>query len=253
MEAELRRQTPGYDVWDCYHLARRGFPQSSVTCPRLASLRSVGFHFGSFLCPPRLCNGLILVSYPVTRDYPYKWFKWLVLFGGIFMIVVSSILNFSANGYSLAVKYTTYPNETSAEKSWIQSFSLDGKKVSSCEPHNLQVNTQYYTDKLSLVYTLSNIWQVQSDGRIRTLPSLPYTYNPLVHCTVPLVVLDLRQSDGRSASEMGWTPWGLDAVVSRIQAPKHSFAPLLIITGTIGFGHMLYLQSRWSSTAQPYC
>ena len=132
---------------------------------------------------------LLSFTYPITRPYPYKWFSWVVLVGGTCAFVFFSILNFSANGYVLAVKYTTYPNQTVAEKTWTQSFTLNEKTVSSCEPQNLQVNTQYYTDKLSLVYTLSNIWQVQDNGGIQTLPSLPYTYNPLVHCTVAMIQL----------------------------------------------------------------
>ena len=156
---------------------------------------------------------LFSFTYPLTRPYPYKWFSWVVLIGGTCALVLFSILNFSANGYVLAVTYTTYPNQTVAEKTWTQSFSLNEKTVSSCEPQNLQVNTQYYTDKLGLVYTLSNVWQVQDNGRIQTLPSVPYTYNLLANCSVAMIQLELSPGDGRTAAQIGWTPWGITAVV----------------------------------------
>jgi len=154
-------------------------------------------------------------TYPITRPYPFWWFKWAVLVGGICVIVTFSILNFAANGYVLAVQYTTYPNVTTSKKIWTQNlpFSFNGNMASSCQSQNLGVNTQYYTDKLSLVYSLANIWQVQDNGKVVTLPSLPYMYNPLENCTVTLVQLDFSNYDGRTAAQLGWTTWGMTALV----------------------------------------
>jgi hypothetical protein len=59
-------------------------------------------------------------NYNVTRPYPYKWFTWAVVLGGIAATVLFSVLNLAANGYQLEVVYTTDPNGTLSEIQWFQ-------------------------------------------------------------------------------------------------------------------------------------
>jgi hypothetical protein len=157
--------------------------------------------------------------YPITRAYPYAWFPWVVYIGGICVIVLFSILNFAANGYILTVHYTNDYNGTIAMKTWAQKLAFNGRVTASCQPQNLQVHSQFYTDKLALVYGLENIWvEEERQGKVVTLPSLQYANNPLRDCSIPLIQLDLSQGDGRNAAQLGWSPWGLTALVC-------SFAP----------------------------
>lgn len=160
-----------------------------------------------------MASSLFTFRYPITRAYPYKWFPWVVYIGGIIVAVFFSILNFAANGYILTVQYTKDYNKTSAQKTWAQGLSLNGKVVATCQPQNLPIHSRYYTDKLSLVYELSNIWIYDEKGVAQTLPSLQYANNHLQNCSVSEIHLTL-ECDDRTAAQKGWSPWGASALVN---------------------------------------
>lgn len=157
-------------------------------------------------------------TYPITRPYPYNWFKWAVLIGGIILTVLLSVLNLASTGYDLIVQHSTNPNQTTSAKLWTDKLplSLNSKTVATCEPQNVPATAQYFTNKFGLTYTLDNVWQTDSTGKNTTLPSLQYLNNPLEDCYVTLVTLDMNKWNGRTASEVGWTPWGLKANVRYI-------------------------------------
>jgi hypothetical protein len=159
-----------------------------------------------------MASSFTTFRYPITRVYPYKWYPWVVYVGGLCLIVFFSVFNFAANGYILTVQYTSDYNGTKATQTWAQKFALIGKVVSSCQSQNLPVHSQLYTDKLSLVYGLQNIWVEGEQGRVQTLPSLQYANNPLQNCSIPLVYLDF-ESTGRTAAQIGWGAWGVNAKV----------------------------------------
>jgi hypothetical protein len=161
--------------------------------------------------------GLFNFTYPITRPLPYSWFKWVVLVGGIVLVVLLSVANLASNGYDLIVQHSVDPNATIASYSWTDKLplSLGGKTTASCETQNLQVTNQYFTNKLGLTYTLTGVWQTDGTGKRTTLPSLQYLNNPLEECNVTLITLDFDKWDDRTASEIGWYPWGLKATVSK--------------------------------------
>jgi hypothetical protein len=160
-------------------------------------------------------------TYPITRPLPYSWFKWVVLFGGIILTILLSLLNLASNGYDLVVQHSTDPNGTVSDYSWTNKLpvSVDGKTSASCEPQNLQATTQYFTNKFGLTYALAGVWQVDGNGKKTTLPSLQYLNNPLEDCNVTLILLDFDQWDDRTASEIGWIPWSMTATVSDTESP----------------------------------
>ncbi|KAH7067903.1 hypothetical protein FB567DRAFT_252955 [Paraphoma chrysanthemicola] len=160
-----------------------------------------------------MAKSLFQFRYPITRAYPYNWFPWAVYAGGICVIVLFSLLNFAANGYILTVHYTSDYNSTSAQQTWAQKLSFNGKVVATCQPQSLPVHSKFYTDKLSLVYELSSIW-VEGDKNERTqiLPSLQYANNPLQNCSVAIIHVTLDSDNDRSAAQKGWTPWGANAL-----------------------------------------
>ena len=99
-------------------------------------------------------------TYSISRPYPYRWFKWVVLIGAVSLLVVVSIFNLANNGYALTVQYSTQPNDTTSQRPWAQKLAaVDNKNAASCQSQNLPVDSQYYTDKLSLTYTIANVWQ----------------------------------------------------------------------------------------------
>jgi hypothetical protein len=123
-------------------------------------------------------------NYLISRPYPYKWFTWVVLVGGT-CATIFSILNLAANGYVLTTRYTINYNETIHEKRWTSRFPfvwLD-KTITTCQAQDIPVNSQLFTNMLSLPYTLTSVWREQG-GRTVAPPSLEYKYNILENCTV---------------------------------------------------------------------
>ena len=156
-------------------------------------------------------------SYSISRVYPYPWFTWVVIIGGICATVLFSALNLAANGYNLVVQYTTDPNATISQQRWTERFpfSMVEKTVASCQSQNLPINSQFFTDKLSLEYTLVGVWQ-ELRNEIVTLPSLRYTNNTLENCYVNIIQVDL-QSTQRTSEQQAWTSWGPKATVRNIR------------------------------------
>ncbi|MCJ1389202.1 hypothetical protein MMC18_002057 [Xylographa bjoerkii] len=154
-------------------------------------------------------------TYSLSRPYPYKWFSWVVFIGGIAALTLFSVVNFAANGYDLGAQYTTDPNGTEAQTSWTEApiFSLLNRVGPSCQTQNIPVNTEFYTSKLSLPYTLTNIWRESADGSIAVLPSLAYKNNTLENCSVTLVQIDLESAQ-RTAMQQGYRHWGAKATAS---------------------------------------
>ncbi|MCJ1295250.1 hypothetical protein MMC34_006812 [Xylographa carneopallida] len=152
-------------------------------------------------------------SYGLSRPYPYKWFPWAVLLGGLVAVALFSVLNFAANGYDLGAQSTTDPNGTEAQTSWTAApiFALLHRVGPSCQPQDIPVNTEFYTSKLSRPYTLTNIWRrTAGDAPVAVLPSLAYKNNTLENCSVGLVQVDL-ESTQRTAMQQGYTEWGAKA------------------------------------------
>lgn len=53
--------------------------------------------------------------YNLSRRFPFGWFTYAVVFGGLLLLVLFSAVNFSANAYELKVVYTNDPSSTLTE------------------------------------------------------------------------------------------------------------------------------------------
>lgn len=154
-------------------------------------------------------------GYAVTRAYPYKWFPWAVLIGGVFATVFFSLINFAADGYQYTVEYTTNPNGTLSHDSWTQHwpFSWFDKVPATCQTQTLQVNSQFFTNKLSLPYTLTGVFQNSTkNNTLNVLPSLQYMNNTLEACKINEMVFNL-ESSSRTANQISQYIWGIEASV----------------------------------------
>ncbi|MCJ1469000.1 hypothetical protein MMC07_007632 [Pseudocyphellaria aurata] len=153
-------------------------------------------------------------GYAVTRPYPYKWFPWVVLVGGIFSLVLFSAINLAANGYDLNVQYTTDPNSTVSQTKWAERwpFSWFSKVDTTCQSLSLQINSQFSTDKLGFFYTLTSIGQYRDpNGPMTTIPSLRYTNNTLQHCSVNEIVLNIESWKNQTETMMPGATVGVEA------------------------------------------
>lgn len=162
------------------------------------------------------------LSYNLTRPYPYKWFLPTVIVIGLFLAIFVSLLNYAVNGFYLSNEYTSDLNGTVSRRDWTQRgvFSILAKVTTSCQSTNLAVNAQFYTDKLSLPYTITAIWQ-QKEGRAAPIPGLPYANNTLEDCVVSNILIDL-ESEHRTAEQKGWLGWGVKALVG-FRKPSSSY------------------------------
>ena len=164
-------------------------------------------------------------NYNLTRPYPYKWFTPVLLFGGLVLAVLLSIMNFVSNSYSLVVQYVDNPNSTIAQNVWFKdwpSYLTTGVQP-TCEPANLPVNTQFFTNQSGLMWTISSVFADTNDPQ--ALPSLPYLNNVLENCTVSEVRLDYDGSDDLDTSIEQNSPWNVEArafVTCSVSGPSGS-------------------------------
>ena len=135
-------------------------------------------------------------GYSVQRPYPYPWFKWVTLIGGICALVFFTALNLAANGYMLKAVHTLDYNGTVHNRQWTQRFpfSILNHAATQCQSHDMSLGTQFWTDKLSLPYTLTNAWHLQNGTAVDNA-ALTYTNNRLENCTVKYINVNLQPAD----------------------------------------------------------
>lgn len=135
-------------------------------------------------------------GHPITRAYNLSWFKWVVLIGGILGTVLVTALNLAANGYVLKLQYTQDFNGTTKHKLWTSRFPFNilNQATISCQSVEMPVNSQFWTDKLSLRYTITRAWQYQNDTIVDT-PAITYTNNRLENCGISYIKVDLSPLD----------------------------------------------------------
>lgn len=153
-----------------------------------------------------------LFTYAVSRPFPLWWFTPVTIVGGIIFIVFFSFLNFVSSSYELIVQNSLDPNATVSGRTLpnrLPSF-LTKKVLPTCQPNNIPVNSQFFTNQTALTYTLTAVWQHDevSLGRVIS-PSLVYYNNILQYCTITSVTLDLAALD-RSGIQIAFGEWGIE-------------------------------------------
>ncbi|KAK4184904.1 hypothetical protein QBC35DRAFT_454769 [Podospora australis] len=134
-------------------------------------------------------------SYPITREYPYRWFSWVTYVGGFLFAILFTVFSLATKGYYLEVIYTRNPNITEAELYWFSRapFSWTDPLSAACQPTELQVGTKVFTDKLWRSYTISSVTVSEEDSPKNILqPVIVYKNNPLENCTVDTITLHVR-------------------------------------------------------------
>ncbi|KAM7211020.1 hypothetical protein V8F06_013605 [Rhypophila decipiens] len=131
----------------------------------------------------------ITFSYPISREYPYDWFPWVVVIGG-------TVFSLATKGYYLEVMFTRNPNVTEAELYWFSRapFSWTDPLSATCQAAEIQVGTSIFTDKLWRAFTISrvNIRGDQDPSHEVLEPVLVYKNNVLEDCTVGRIVISVR-------------------------------------------------------------
>ena len=138
-----------------------------------------------------------LFTYNITRPYPFAWFTPVAFIGGAIAIVIFSLLNLASTGYYLSAEYSTNPNVTDSGRVWFYHWPsfLTSKVQPTCQPLNIQVNSNFFTNQTGLTYTLTAAWQ-PSNGTIQDVSlSLTYHNNPIQSCVINSIEVDLEAED----------------------------------------------------------
>ncbi|KAI1460421.1 hypothetical protein F4805DRAFT_392374 [Annulohypoxylon moriforme] len=149
-------------------------------------------------------------SYSVSRPFPFRWFTPGAIIGGIISLALFTFLNFASSGYNLVVQISSNPNDTVSGGNWLQHWPsfLTTKVQPTCEPANLPVNSQLFTNQTALTYTLTSVWRLHEDTGDRiAYPSLNYYNNVLENCSVASIEMNLEAMD-RSANQFAYSEWG---------------------------------------------
>jgi hypothetical protein len=149
-------------------------------------------------------------SYAVSRPFPFRWFTPVALVGGLIFSILFTFLNFASSGYDMIVQPSSDPNATVSQAGWLQHWPsfMTAKVQPTCQPINLPVNSQLFTNQTALTYTMTGVWQHDegSDDR-KILASLTYHNNVLENCSVTAVEVDLAALD-RSGNQIAFAEWG---------------------------------------------
>ncbi|KAM7183882.1 hypothetical protein V8F20_012443 [Naviculisporaceae sp. PSN 640] len=147
-------------------------------------------------------------SYPISREYPYKWFPWVVVIGGFLFTVLFSVFSLATKGYYLEVMFTRNPNVTEAELYWfsrapfswtdpVESFST---LSATCQATELQVGTRVFTDKLWRSFEIKQVYIGGKNDPAHEIlePVLVYKHNQLENCTIETMSIHVRNETSLS-------------------------------------------------------
>ncbi|KAK5113479.1 hypothetical protein LTR62_003348 [Meristemomyces frigidus] len=168
-----------------------------------------------------------IFSYPATRNYPFKWFSFVAIAGFLIASILFSFLNYVSTGYALVNEEASNPNTTVSGAVWMRRWPsfLTSKVRPSCEPTDIQVGTEFFTDQTALSYTLTDVWQLDQGGAgagYGVGPALTYYNNVMQNCSVDSVEIDYAAMD-RTASQFAYSEWGAveyDYVPSGLSSSK---------------------------------
>lgn len=168
-----------------------------------------------------------ILTYSVTRPFPYAWFTWVVFIGGAVLAILFSFVAVASNGYALQPIYTIDPNGTEAERQWFEKrpFSWYHSLDTRCQSTLLTVGGSYKTSNRGFVYTLSGLQARSNDSDLFSAqPTVAYKNAALQRCKVDNVHLTLSRIDNSELAMNYWT-WGASTAAA-------SQPPLSVFTTT---------------------
>ncbi|KAH8651202.1 hypothetical protein BX600DRAFT_100440 [Xylariales sp. PMI_506] len=145
-------------------------------------------------------------SYTIERNYPYRWFTPVVIFGGLVFTALISFVNVVTSGYELAATSSSNPNATIANPRWYGSINwpsyFTGNAQATCAASTFTLNSEIFTNNSAFPYTLQRVWRFKDDGTMANLGSLVYENNPIQNCNVNYVTIQVmgRYSQNRGLS-----------------------------------------------------
>ena len=120
-------------------------------------------------------------------------------------------MNFVQNSYVLGVEYASDPNTTISNGVWFKNWPsyLAGSVKPVCQPANLPINTEFFTNHTALTYTITSVFEGDKHSSDAS-PSLPYMNNVLDNCTITLFELQFDGATDQSWAAYSSSTWNID-------------------------------------------
>ena len=152
-----------------------------------------------------------IFSYGVTRSYPFRWFTPVAVVGVAVLLALLSVMNFVQNSYELAVEYASDPNTTITKGVWYKNWPsyLAGSVKPVCQPANLPINTEFFTNQSAFTYTITSVFEGDAQSSDAS-PSLPYLNNVLDACNVTTLELQFDGTTSQSWAAYSASTWNID-------------------------------------------
>jgi hypothetical protein len=155
-----------------------------------------------------------VLTYNITRPYPYRWYTPVLVVGFVIAAAFFSFVNYVSSGYTLQAAYLSDSNATtwSTSNSWLNHWpsAFVGSIKPTCQPSLIPVGTTTMTNNSALSWTIANVTSHSKDG-IRTLPSLIYKSHTLEDCQCRSITVYLDSYLGvRNAPQVDWSYWGAE-------------------------------------------
>lgn len=176
-----------------------------------------------------------MLTYNLTRPYPYRWYTPVLAVGFVIAAVLFSFINYVSSGYTLQATYLSDSNLTAPStpdwwlKYWPSAFV--GKIKPTCQSSALSVGTTTTTNNSALSWTITNVTRPSEDHQsLNSLPSLVYKSHLLQNCELRSVTLYLDSyMSGRNAPQVGWSRWGVEVegrVYCQLNNPELTYVNL---------------------------
>ena len=152
-----------------------------------------------------------IFHYNLSRPYPFRWFTPVAIVGGLVLVALLSLMNFVQNSYVLGVEYASNPNATISKGVWFKNWPsyLAGSVKPVCQPANLPINSEFFTNHTALTYTITSVFE--GDGQSSDAsPSLPYMNNLLDKCKITLFELQFDGAIDQSWAAYSSSTWNID-------------------------------------------
>ncbi|KAF2095132.1 hypothetical protein NA57DRAFT_59879 [Rhizodiscina lignyota] len=140
-------------------------------------------------------------SYSLERPYPFRWFTWIVVIGGIAFTALFSVLNVATNGYNLTTLRESHWYQR-APLSWLNNLQV------TCQAQNLAVGSDFHTTNLGLSHHIQNVFGAEySNGTRDNFAAIPYLGNYLHDCQVNEIRIKMFRVDNCSGPFCSWLSW----------------------------------------------
>ncbi|KAI1359654.1 hypothetical protein F5Y08DRAFT_332165 [Xylaria arbuscula] len=133
-------------------------------------------------------------SYAPQRKYPYKWLTPLVAAGGLVAIVIVLFVNIETQSYELVATPTGNISGSQVESSHSNSLLkfLSRDSSMSCGYTALPVNSEIFTKNYTLPYTITRVWQQNTDETSDNQGALSYREHALNDCNITKVAITVN-------------------------------------------------------------